>query len=120
MRSSVARPARRVAVLGRDDGHERAAVAAPVRRGDRGLDAVDVGERLGDRVGIAGPHERVEGRQRPGADARGLELLEAGARGSRLAERLRARVAELDREGGGGERASTAVDATRRPSGGAR
>ena len=59
----------RVAVLGRDDRDDRGPVAAPVGGRDRAADAVDAGERLCDGVGIARADERVERRERPGADA---------------------------------------------------
>ena len=99
------RPAGRgVAVRGRDDGDERRPVAAPVGGCRRALDAVDPGERLRDRAGVAGAHEHVEGRERARADARVLQLLEAGARGPAVRERVGARVAELDRGGGDDER----------------
>ncbi len=81
--------------------------AAPSRRQSGGataaLDTLDTGERLGDGVGIPSAHECFEGGERPGAYPGVLEALERGACGARLGQRLRAGIAELDREGGAGE-----------------
>ena len=65
---------RGVPVFGRDDRDERRPVAAPVCGRCRALDTLDFGERLRDGVGVARADERVEGRERAGADARVLQL----------------------------------------------
>ena len=53
IRSSVARPAGGVPVLGRDDRDERRPAAAPVGGCRRAADTVDPGERLRDGAGVA-------------------------------------------------------------------
>ena len=78
-------------------------------------------QRVGDGVGIARADERVERRQRAGADAGVGELVEARARRAGLGQRVGARVAELDRRRGDDERAEHGGRERRpRPSGGAR
>ena len=64
IRSSVARPAARVAVLGRDDGDERRPVAAPVCGRRRAPDAVDLARAPSRR-----PRGRPSGRARRRARA---------------------------------------------------
>ena len=72
---------------------------APACRCCRALDTVDLGELLRDIAGVACADERIEGRQRTGADARVLELLEADACRPGFRERIRARVPELNARG---------------------
>ena len=99
MRSSVARPAAELpSAVGMTETSD-----VPSRRQSAGrrraADAVDLRDRGGDRAGVARADERVERRQRAGADAGVLELLEPGAGGAGLGERVGLRVAELDRRG---------------------
>ncbi len=121
MRSSVARPAAELpSAVGMT-----VTSAVPSRRQSAGAAALRTpstsGERRRDGAGVARADERVERRQRAGADAGVLQLLEAGAGGPALGERVGARVAELDRRGGDDERGQHGGRRRRRrPSGGGR
>ena len=111
-------PGRGVAVLRRD---EVTSESRPARR-DRLAHAVDGAQaRRRPRPDRRSRTSASNGESGPAPMPGRRELLEPGARGTRLGERLGARVAELDREGGGRERDEHGGGGDqRRPSGGAR
>ena len=113
MRSSVARPSPELAVAG-DDGDQRRAVAPPAAGAAACTPSTGEPWR-----GRRRPRQGLERRQRPRRRPAPLELLEPARAGSRLRERLRARIAELDRERGAASASSPRPTRSRRPSGGA-
>ena len=96
----------RVAVLDRDDRDQRRCRRGASRRGrPRSRTPSTPARACATACRIAGADQRVERRERPGADARSRELIEPCARRARLGQRVGARVAELDRGGRDDERA---------------
>ena len=83
----------------------------PRGRGDRGVHAFDALQRGDDLLDVPVSDDRVERRERAGADTRALQFVEGDPGRTGLGQRLGLRVAKLDRPRGDTSPASTAVEA---------